>query len=428
MPIDVQRARQDLKSEDWRTRLRAAQALTHGAPPESFDDLLAVATADENGEVRAWALSALFSTGDPRSVEVLTTALRHDEDSRARANAAIFLHYSMDEHAIDPLIEALQDEDDEVQMRAAVSLLYGWFAEKESRVLEAVERWAQGGADRDDEDARRRRWVAERVQSKRQLQEKVARSRAEGEYNPPWLGEDYYQRWLRDAVIGDTFPWDRAQSISLSIFLDQYTLHDSELLGIWLYPGGSATIAFRWDLAWNEQVDVEPDEEELRNPEAREAVPFWPVLIIHFPKLYQVVAKGAPGDEPGSSSVFDVISHMPTDGGTEEHLRRAFDRIEGAQGEWRTLPDQEVPRMVPAPDYWVEEAEHLDSEETETSSSGDEAPVGLMQETVIKTLSAYGLSLLHDPTVLVLLMARSGAIVPIPGSGLEVWREQDSTR
>ena len=84
--------------------------------------------------------------------------------------------------------------------------------------------------------------------------------------------------------------------------------------------------------------------------------------------------------------------------------------------------------MVPAPDYWVEEAEHLDSEETETSSSGDEAPVGLMQETVIKTLSAYGLSLLHDPTVLVLLMARSGAIVPIPGSGLEVWREQDSTR
>lgn len=118
----------------------------------------------------------------------------------------------------------------------------------------------------------------------------------------------YYPRWLKRDLVDDFFPWHQAQETLMSTFLDQYTLHDSHLVGLWLTCDGGLLAVIQWDTVhvnfdedrvdfWLEDHEVDP----LVSQHYGDDVAYWPYLLIRFPKLHSLHVL----DTPGGASEFD---------------------------------------------------------------------------------------------------------------------------
>ena len=84
----------------------------------------------------------------------------------------------------------------------------------------------------------------------------------------------YFPDWLRQGLIENSFPWERSYEHQLSTFLEKYTLHDSLWIGVWVRPDFGAVAAIRWEVAWNEGIEYEGDE----NPSPAD----YPILLVWF--------------------------------------------------------------------------------------------------------------------------------------------------
>jgi hypothetical protein len=106
----------------------------------------------------------------------------------------------------------------------------------------------------------------------------------------------HYPDWLGDALVRGSLPWNQGLSVTMPNFLQEYTLHDSIWEGLWAEPAfGEATAIVRWDSFWTEGRVPYPSGEHERTGS-------WPLLLIRFRHVYQVVVTqssfGEPGDFP----------------------------------------------------------------------------------------------------------------------------------
>lgn len=67
------------------------------------------------------------------------------------------------------------------------------------------------------------------------------------------MSEDqFYPGWVYRDLIEDNFPWESKSSLDLESFLEKYTLHDSNWVGLFLDVAFSqnAILGFQWDSVW----------------------------------------------------------------------------------------------------------------------------------------------------------------------------------
>jgi hypothetical protein len=129
------------------------------------------------------------------------------------------------------------------------------------------------------------------------------------------VGDEYVPLWLKRALIDDRLPWDSARETNVATFLKQYTLHDSNWIGVWITPGSGADAVIRWDAFWSEG----------RIPHPGPLVAEWPILVIRFPRLYAIKSPpersdyhdsgiaSASSDDVRSGSLFEAETIPPDD-------------------------------------------------------------------------------------------------------------------
>lgn len=88
----------------------------------------------------------------------------------------------------------------------------------------------------------------------------------------------YHPEWLGKNIVGSNLPWERAQKDALSSFLNQYTLHDSYWIGLYLMPQRKGILVVRWDTFWTKG----------KVPYPGSAISEWPILIFQLSGLQQV--------------------------------------------------------------------------------------------------------------------------------------------
>lgn len=201
----------------------------------------------------------------------------------------------------------------------------------------------------------------------------------------------YYPRWLKRDLIDDALPWDAAQVTTLERFLDEYTLHDSLVVGLWLDPANGVTLIVRWDPIW---VNYEAERIDFW-PEARMAdvlaelrwggdVAFWPFLIIHFDRVCHLWENrdSSAEDKTDSANVYSATSGVLT-----EERRRASQVMTGAD-------------LQPQADASGDDYEPVPADAHETAVFGRQG---------------YELRLVHAALVSVLCLNRAGVLLHIPG-------------
>ncbi|MEH2281965.1 MAG: hypothetical protein V7K90_11670 [Nostoc sp.] len=64
--------------------------------------------------------------------------------------------------------------------------------------------------------------------------------------------ENYYPSWLSQELINNCLPWQSGKNMSFRDFNEQYTLHDSDWIGIFYNIGYEQiiTLAIDWDSVW----------------------------------------------------------------------------------------------------------------------------------------------------------------------------------
>ncbi len=84
------------------------------------------------------------------------------------------------------------------------------------------------------------------------------------------MDEPYYPAWLGGDLVEETLPWEGALATSLAEFLEQYSLHDSYWIGLYLGVNQEGVLLLRWDTVWTEG----------RVPFPGPLVAEWPVLAV----------------------------------------------------------------------------------------------------------------------------------------------------
>jgi hypothetical protein len=82
--------------------------------------------------------------------------------------------------------------------------------------------------------------------------------------------DPYYPAWLGGDLVEETLPWEGALSTTLADFLEQYSMHDSCWIGLYLGVNQEGVLLFRWDTNWTEG----------RVPFPGSHVADWPVLAV----------------------------------------------------------------------------------------------------------------------------------------------------
>jgi hypothetical protein len=188
----------------------------------------------------------------------------------------------------------------------------------------------------------------------------------------------YYPAWLGDALVRGSLPWDQGLSVLMPRFLHEYTLHDSVWEGLWVEPAfGEATAVIRWDSFWSEgRIPYPEGEYDLEGG--------WPLLLIRFQHVYQVLATQTTFAEPQEFP--DVIM--------EAHSKH-------------------IPQ---------DEREGLLTEGLRQPFSTDDSLLYLLDDTLYET-QIVGLPnqrktrMLHGGPVLLLSFNPAGELIPIPGLG-----------
>jgi hypothetical protein len=196
----------------------------------------------------------------------------------------------------------------------------------------------------------------------------------------------YHPAWLKRDLVDDDYPWHAAQQTSLARFLDQYTLHDSLLVGLWLIGSGELVAIVRWDPVWVNferiRVDFSLREDEI-DPAVVERwgddVAFWPYILIRFPAIYRIEATGNP-DDPEAYEFGEIYSAVSEPLSSEERDRFAASYLP---------PDQHG------------------------SEAKRDLPSDIVR-TVIQLRGVYQLQLVHGPTVRLLSLNRAGRVLRIP--------------
>jgi hypothetical protein len=84
------------------------------------------------------------------------------------------------------------------------------------------------------------------------------------------VAQSYYPAWLGGDLVEETLPWEGALATTLSEFLQQYSLHDSIWIGLYLGLNQEGVLLLRWDTVWTEG----------RVPFPGPLVAEWPVLAV----------------------------------------------------------------------------------------------------------------------------------------------------
>jgi hypothetical protein len=161
-------------------------------------------------------------------------------------------------------------------------------------------------------------------------------------------------------------------------FLQEYTLHDSVWEGLWVAPAnGEATAVMRWDSFWSEgRIPYPEGEYDLEGG--------WPLLLIRFQHVYQIVA---------TPTTFDEQREFP-------------DVIMGA-----------ISR-----NFSQDERERLLTEGLRQPFLTDDSLLHLLDETLHQT-QIIGIpeqrktEILHGGAVLLLCFKPTGEVISIPGLG-----------
>jgi hypothetical protein len=84
------------------------------------------------------------------------------------------------------------------------------------------------------------------------------------------------RRHVVDLLLASKLHWVAAQPGTLAHFLEQYSVHDSSWIGVWIDPlEEQAILAFEWDAFWTEGRVLYPSNQ----------VAYWPTLLIRLNKL-----------------------------------------------------------------------------------------------------------------------------------------------
>ncbi|CAG0931091.1 hypothetical protein TFLX_01992 [Thermoflexales bacterium] len=84
------------------------------------------------------------------------------------------------------------------------------------------------------------------------------------------------RRFVAELLLTSELHWEAARPDTLMHFLEQYTLHDSYWIGVWIDPlEEEAILAFEWDTFWAQG----------RVPDPTDQVISWPTLLIRLNKL-----------------------------------------------------------------------------------------------------------------------------------------------
>jgi hypothetical protein len=119
-----------------------------------------------------------------------------------------------------------------------------------------------------------------------------------------------YPEWLGDALLRKTLPWDGGLPVPMPFFLQNYSLHDSIWEGLWVEPAyGEATAIVRWDSYWSDGRIPYPKSVDGSDAPVGE----WPLLLIRFQHVYQIVSSQTSFDEPLTPDIMMVAQsrHVP---------------------------------------------------------------------------------------------------------------------
>jgi hypothetical protein len=226
----------------------------------------------------------------------------------------------------------------------------------------------------------------------------VAEAEDESEpYAPPPSEEDrdeeylhgYDAKWLKRDLVDNDYPWHVAQVTTMQLFNQEYTLHDSLLVGVWLTRRGELITIFRWDSVWvndeEKRVDFSFEEDEVDTiAEDRYGgdVAFWPYLIIRFPVFHRMDTNGDPHDR--SPYGYGDVNGAPSENLSEEQREEFF-------------------------------ASYLSASPNAADCRRESA--GAIVRTRIQLQQGYDLEVVHGPWVHVLCMNRAGRPVHIPDLG-----------
>jgi hypothetical protein len=98
------------------------------------------------------------------------------------------------------------------------------------------------------------------------------------------IAEEYYPKWLYEAIVEDYLPWAKAKNCSYGGFSEKYTLHDSIWVGLFsdVSYENNAILVILWDAVWL------PDEVA----ESTSKVDEWPFLFIKTEDAEQIITRG----------------------------------------------------------------------------------------------------------------------------------------
>src|SRR5215216_2317656 len=97
------------------------------------------------------------------------------------------------------------------------------------------------------------------------------------------IEEEYYPKWLYEAIVEDFLPWESAQNFPYEEFAQKYTFHDSVWIGLFanVTYEDTAILSIIWDACWL------PDEIAESTAEVRK----YPFLFIKLEKIVQILTK-----------------------------------------------------------------------------------------------------------------------------------------
>ena len=109
-----------------------------------------------------------------------------------------------------------------------------------------------------------------------------------------------YPAWLGAGLLNG-FNWSLGVASTMPRFLDEYTLHDSNWIGLWSEPGFESVALIAWDSHWSGGRVVTPNDR--------------PFLLIQFERLWRAHVSFPDGH--GVSVIGGADSHIV---GSEEKL------------------------------------------------------------------------------------------------------------
>lgn len=120
---------------------------------------------------------------------------------------------------------------------------------------------------------------------------------------------------LRELILSKKFLTTQPKPMSISTFLDKYSIHDSGLIGFWADELNRITLAIKWDTVWpHEKFSFDTS-----------GVEYWPTLIISFSNVYKINWNMSQG------YIFDTILSAKTNKLTPDEINLIFQDIYNAR-------------------------------------------------------------------------------------------------